>query len=179
MVQSGRRSGRAMQILQSHAGPAMPGRAPHRVHHEPGGKLRGFSGCIPANLAARVTAGRRSRTVDAQPGRLAARPEVGRTGRGCCGAALARLPVGAGRMLAAPRAQLRRGAVVVARPVGVRADDGPAGPLGRGIERGAGSADQVPRGGDGFQPAAFDVAGGKTHILSARQLVGRPPCRAG
>ena len=172
MAWSGSRAVRHKQIRQIHAGPAMPGRAPHRVHHEPGGRLRGCSvsttAGIPAGLATLVTAGRRSRTVGAQPGRLAPRAEVRRAGRGILGAALARLAVGARRMLPAPRAQLRRGAVVVQRPVSVRIDDGPTGPLGRGIERGAGSADQVVRGGYALQPAAFDFDGGETHGISAR-----------
>ena len=102
----------------------------------------------PTARAAYVTSGRRRRAVKTRTRSLAPRPKRSRVGRGSHGAALARLPVRARRILAAPRAQLRRGPLGVALPVGVRIDDLPAVPLGRGIQRGAATTDQAPRGGD-------------------------------
>ena len=188
MAQSGSRVGRATQILQIHAGPPMPGRAPHRVHHEPGGRLRDSSDCIPAGLAADVSSGRTPRAVDTQAERLAPRTEVRRAYRGLHGAALTRLPVWTRRMPPTPRTQPRPVSVGVPLPLAVGVDDGPAGPLGRRVDGRRAGADQSPDGDDGLKAGGLDIAGGETHGISARsggdsradppRLSGRRSCPA-
>ena len=77
-----------------------------------------------------------------------------------------RLAARPGRRLAAPGTQPRRGALRVPLAFVVGIEDLPAVPLRRGIQGGAAGADQAPRGDDGREPAAFDLAGGE-HGISA------------
>ena len=116
----------------------MPGRPPHWLHHRTVMVLQRLAarreesfrssaaGAIvsPARLAPSGSAGCRPPAVQTSARSLAPRPKRRRAGRGCHGAALARLAVRARRILAAPRATLRRGPLGVALPVGVRIGSG-------------------------------------------------------
>ena len=164
----------ATQTRQIHAGPAIPGRPPQRVHHRPGCSSKlDISRALPTVRAANVTAGSRFPAVETRAGSLAASAQSSRACQGCDGASRTHLAGGTWRALAAPRTETHSSAFSISFPIAGREDDGPARKLGRCIQGSAARADQPPGRGDGLKSAAFYVERRPHYSPSSSRASGR------